>query len=38
MKRIHDLPCRVVHGGHFGSFDGARYRALIREYLDAKAA
>ncbi|MCA8967234.1 MAG: MBL fold metallo-hydrolase, partial [Planctomycetes bacterium] len=25
-KRIHDLPCRIVHGGHFGSFDGARYR------------
>ena len=32
----HDLPVRVVHGGHFASFDGARYRALIREYLDAK--
>ena len=36
MKRIHDLPVRVVHGGHFPSFDGARYRALIREYLDAR--
>jgi len=36
MKRIHDLPVRVVHGGHFPSFDGARYRQLIRAYLDAK--
>jgi len=38
MKRIYDLPVRVVHGGHFPSFDGERYRALIREYLDAKEA
>jgi glyoxylase-like metal-dependent hydrolase (beta-lactamase superfamily II) len=38
MKRIHDLPVRVVHGGHFPSFDGARYRALIREFLDARGA
>jgi len=36
MKRIHDLPVRVVHGGHFPSFDGARYRELIREYLEEK--
>jgi len=38
MKRIHDLPVRVVHGGHFPSFGGERYRALIREFLDAKGA
>lgn len=38
MKRIHDLPVRVVHGGHFPSFDGARYRVLIRQYLEAKGA
>ncbi len=38
MKRILDLPVRVVHGGHFPSFDGRRYRQLIRDYLDAKAA
>lgn len=38
MKRILDLPVRVVHGGHFPSFDGDRYRQLIRAYLDAKAA
>ncbi len=38
MKRIHDLPVRVVHGGHFPSFDGARYRTLIRRFLDEKDA
>ncbi len=38
MKRIYDLPVRVVHGGHFPSFDGERYRELIRAYLDEKGA
>ena len=38
MKRIHDLPVRVVHGGHYPSFDGARYRELIRNWLDEKGA
>ena len=38
MQRIHDLPVRVVHGGHFPSFDGDRYRALIRQFLDEKGA
>ncbi len=33
MKRIHDLPVRVVHGGHFPSFDGQRYRDLIERFL-----
>ncbi|SOC45252.1 glyoxylase-like metal-dependent hydrolase (beta-lactamase superfamily II) [Rhizobium subbaraonis] len=36
MKRLLDYPVRVVHGGHFPSFDGARYRQLIRDWLDAK--
>ena len=36
MRKIHDLPVRVVHGGHFRSCDGTRYRALIRQYLDEK--
>lgn len=36
MKRILDLDVRVVHGGHFPSFDGERYRCLIRKYLDVK--
>eukprot|EP00752_Nemacystus_decipiens_P000049 g49.t1 len=38
MKRIRDLPVRVVHGGHFPSFDGARYRALIDAFLAEKGA
>ena len=38
MKRILDIPVRVVHGGHFPSFNGRRYRELIRAYLDSKAA
>lgn len=36
MKRILDLPVRVIHGGHFPSFDGERYRVLIRKFLDSK--
>ncbi len=36
MKRIYDLPVRVVHGGHFPSFDGSRYRQLVRAFLDEK--
>lgn len=36
MKQIVDLPVRVVHGGHFPSFDGERYRALIAQYLTEK--
>lgn len=38
MKQIENLPVRVVHGGHFPSFAGERYRVLIRQYLDAKGA
>jgi glyoxylase-like metal-dependent hydrolase (beta-lactamase superfamily II) len=33
MERLLSLPVRVVHGGHFPSFDGDRYRQLIRGYL-----
>ena len=36
MRRLLDLPVRIVHGGHFPSFDGTRYRKLIRDYLDSK--
>ena len=36
MKRIYDLPVRVVHGGHFPSFDGDRYRRLVRAFLDQR--
>jgi glyoxylase-like metal-dependent hydrolase (beta-lactamase superfamily II) len=38
MERILDLPVRVVHGGHFPSFDGSRYRELIRAYLEVRGA
>ncbi|MEL6424913.1 MAG: MBL fold metallo-hydrolase [Pseudomonadota bacterium] len=36
MVRLLELPVRVVHGGHFPSYDGARHRAIIREWLDAR--
>ncbi len=36
MKRILDLPVRVIHGGHFPSFDGQKYRELIRAFLAEK--
>jgi glyoxylase-like metal-dependent hydrolase (beta-lactamase superfamily II) len=36
MKRLYDLPVRLVHGGHFPSFDGARLKTLIRDWLDGK--
>ena len=36
MVRLYDLPVRVVHGGHFPSYDGARHRTIIRDWLDEK--
>lgn len=36
MVRLYDLPVRVVHGGHFPSYDQARHRAIIRAWLDEK--
>lgn len=33
MVRLLDLPVRVVHGGHFPSYDGARHREIIHEWL-----
>ncbi len=38
MKRLLDYPVRVVHGGHFPSYDGARHRTIIRAWLDEKDA
>jgi glyoxylase-like metal-dependent hydrolase (beta-lactamase superfamily II) len=35
MKRLLDLPVRVVHGGHYPSFGQDRMRGIIREFLDA---
>ncbi|MBR9862148.1 MAG: MBL fold metallo-hydrolase [Rhodobacteraceae bacterium] len=36
MKRLLSLPARVVHGGHFKSFSGERYRELITNWLREK--
>jgi len=36
IKRLMEIPARVVHGGHFPSFDAARLRALCRAFLDEK--
>jgi glyoxylase-like metal-dependent hydrolase (beta-lactamase superfamily II) len=33
MKRLLDLPVRMVHGGHYPSFGRDRMRAIIREFL-----
>lgn len=38
MERLLALPVRVVHGGHFPSYDGARHRRIVRDWLDAKDA
>lgn len=34
MRRLIDLPVRVVHGGHGEPFGEARLKAIAREYLD----
>ena len=34
MKRLFDIPVRIVHGGHFPSYDGKRHREIIRQWLD----
>ena len=36
MVRLYDLPVRVVHGGHYPSYDRARHRTIIRAWLDEK--
>lgn len=36
MKRLLDMPVRLVHGGHFPSYDGARHKTIIRAWLDEK--
>ena len=38
MVRLYDLPVRVVHGGHFPSYDRARHRKIIGDWLKAKEA
>jgi len=37
MERLLKIPARVVHGGHFPSLSGERYRQLISGWLDEKA-
>ena len=36
MEWLLTLPVRLVHGGHFPSFDREHYRRLIRGWLDEK--
>ncbi|HSF95109.1 MAG TPA: MBL fold metallo-hydrolase [Thermohalobaculum sp.] len=36
MKRLLELPVRVVHAGHFASFGADRHRAIIRAWLDER--
>ena len=36
MTRLLDLPVRVVHGGHFPSYDGARHRTIVTQWLREK--
>lgn len=37
MERLLALPVRIVHGGHFASYDGSRHRTIIRAWLDGKS-
>jgi glyoxylase-like metal-dependent hydrolase (beta-lactamase superfamily II) len=34
MRRLLDLPVRIVHGGHGASFDAQRMQEIARNYLD----
>ena len=36
MERLLSYPVRVVHGGHFPSYDGERHREIIHAWLDEK--
>ncbi len=36
MKRLYDVPVRVVHGGHFASYDRQRHRDIIGAWLAEK--
>lgn len=38
MARLLALPVRVVHGGHFPSYSGARHRAMIEDWFRTKNA
>ncbi|MEM7427132.1 MAG: MBL fold metallo-hydrolase [Pseudomonadota bacterium] len=36
MTRLLSFPVRVVHGGHFPSYDGQRHQEIIRSWLEEK--
>ena len=36
MKRLLDYPVRVVHGGHFPSYDAERHRTIVKAWLAEK--
>jgi glyoxylase-like metal-dependent hydrolase (beta-lactamase superfamily II) len=36
MVRLYDLPVRMVHAGHFRSYDGLRHREIIAAWLHSK--
>ncbi|MEM8951249.1 MAG: MBL fold metallo-hydrolase [Pseudomonadota bacterium] len=36
MRRLLELPVRIVHGGHFPSYDGERHREIISAWLHKK--
>ncbi|MGY6549161.1 MAG: MBL fold metallo-hydrolase [Roseinatronobacter sp.] len=38
MERLLTLPVRIVHGGHFPSYSGARHREIITDWLKAQEA
>lgn len=38
VERIRDWPVEVVHAGHYSSFGGARYRAVIDAYIAGRRA
>jgi glyoxylase-like metal-dependent hydrolase (beta-lactamase superfamily II) len=38
MRRLLTLPVRIVHGGHFPSFSGARLRRIIKDWLREREA
>jgi glyoxylase-like metal-dependent hydrolase (beta-lactamase superfamily II) len=37
MRRLQQLPARIVHAGHDPSFDGARLRQLAKAYLERRS-
>ncbi len=37
MIKLYDLPVRLVHGGHFPSYDGQRHRTIVRDWLASRA-